>query len=402
MPRLQRLQRLQRLLRPLALVLTIAGAFAPRASWAEDRISVQGAYFREASNRIVQPMMEATKDLPQGFDVGGHFLVDAISSASIAQGALVDEVFQENRYEGSISAGRTNDRFLRIGGFLRYSTEPDYKSHTAGVSVSQEFWERTGTLNLNVAFTHDDIEPPPPQSPKDLDQLFVGLAYTQALSPTTNAQLVYETFYQRGFIANVYIAHPNLGREKVPGRRLRHAWAGRIAQYVPQAELAFQLHYRFYFDQEGPFNTGAWGMRAHTVETRLYKELGRDFELRLAYRYHRQFGGNFYCNARPDNRGDVGCYGMMPTYHSFDPKFGDLDTDLVELRFTWDTRVLAGTSLDLFSPGAFNISYGYYFQNSPYGQPFTDRNAPPLLGEIPFTRSHGGAHLIQTGYSLPF
>ena len=74
---------------------------------AEDRISVRGAYFREASNRVVQPMMEVTKDLPGGYDIGGHFLVDAISSASIAQGALVDEVFTETRYEGSLSVGRT-------------------------------------------------------------------------------------------------------------------------------------------------------------------------------------------------------------------------------------------------------------------------------------------------------
>ena len=48
------------------------------------------------------------------------------------------------------------------------------------------------------------------------------------------------------------------------------------------------------------------------------------------------------------------------------------------------------------------MSYGYFFQSTPYGQEFTDRNAPPVLGELPFTREYGGAHLIQTGYSLPF
>ena len=180
------------------LLLAVVAVSLTSPAAAEDRISLQGAYFREASNRIVQPMMEVTKDLPGGYDVGAHFLVDAISSASVAQGALVDEVFSETRYEGSISVGRTID-LTRIGGFLRYSHEPDYKSYTAGLSLAQEVWERTGTIGVNVAITSDDIIPPP-QNNKELNAWFAGVGYTQALSPTTVTQLVYEAFTQRGFI----------------------------------------------------------------------------------------------------------------------------------------------------------------------------------------------------------
>ncbi len=68
----------------------------------------------------------------------------------------------------------------------------------------------------------------------------------------------------------------------------------------------------------------------------------------------------------------------------------------------WDLRLLNGTALDFFAAGTFDVSYGYYFEGSPYGQEFTDRNAPPVIGELPFSREYGGAHLIQTGYSLPF
>src|SRR5687767_13749882 len=80
------------------LALLVAGAPPARA---EDRVSIRGAYFREASTRVVQPMLELSKDLPSGFEVGVSTAVDAISSASIAQGATADEVFTENRYEGS-------------------------------------------------------------------------------------------------------------------------------------------------------------------------------------------------------------------------------------------------------------------------------------------------------------
>ncbi len=71
----------------VAAAVAVALLVQARPLAAEDRVTVRGAYFREASNRVIQPMMEITKDLPDGYDVGGHLLVDAISSASIAQGA---------------------------------------------------------------------------------------------------------------------------------------------------------------------------------------------------------------------------------------------------------------------------------------------------------------------------
>src|SRR5687767_2561073 len=147
----------------LALASALAvGAVLAVASplLAEDRFSVRGAYFREASTRVVQPMLEVSKDLPDGFEIGASTLVDAISSASIAQGAVSDDVFTEKRYEGSLGLARTMD-LLKVGVFGRISREPDYHSLTGGLSLSREIWERTGLISLSAAFTHDDILPPP-------------------------------------------------------------------------------------------------------------------------------------------------------------------------------------------------------------------------------------------------
>ena len=391
---------------PRVVVATaVAAAFAlllaPRLLNAEDRVSFRGAYFREASNRVIQPMMELTKDLPDGFDVGGHLLVDAISSASIAQGAAVDSVFTENRYEGSVGLGYTRN-LQRVAGFVRYSHEPDYKSYTGGLSLNREVWDRSGTVGVNLAFSHDDIQPPPPQSDKDLNVWFAGVGYTQALSPTTLGQLVYETYFQKGFIANPYLAHGSLGREDVPTQRLRHAMAARIAQYLPRATLGVQVHYRLYYDQYSLFETGPWGILGHTLEGRVSKSLGPNVELRGIYRFHTQSAANFWCNTIVSMGGDIACYDMSAEYHSVDIKFGDMRTQVAELKLIWDMRLLAGTALDFFAAGTFDVSYGYYFEGTPYGQEFTDRNAPPVLGELPYSREYGGAHLIQTGYSLPF
>jgi Protein of unknown function (DUF3570) len=395
-----RLLQPQRAAAALATAVAVALVLQPRALNAEDRVSFRGAYFREASNRVIQPMMELTKDLPGGYDVGGHFLVDAISSASIAQGARVDNVFTETRYEGSVGLGITRD-LQRLAGFIRYSHEPDYKSYTGGLSYNREVWDRTGTVGVNLAFTHDDIHPAL-QDDKNLDVWFAGVGYTQALSPTTMAQGVYETYYQSGFLANPYSSDGNLGREDVPTRRLRHALAARLAQYIPRATLGMQLHYRLYYDQLSLFETGPWGILGHTLEARLSKALGPNLEVRGTYRFYTQSAANFWCNTIVAMGGDVSCYGMSPEYHSVDIKFGDMRTQVAELKLIWDLRLLNGTALDFFSAGTFDVAYGYYFEGTPYGQQFNDRNAPPVIGELPFSREYGGAHLIQTGYSLPF
>jgi hypothetical protein len=374
----------------------LAGA-ATRAG-AEDRASFHAVYFREVNTRVIQPMVEVTKDLPAGYDVGAHFAVDAISSASIAQGTMEDNVFHENRYEGSLSAGKSWQH-LRLGVFGRYSRESDYFSHTGGVTFSQGVWGNTGTINASVAYTHDDIVPTGVGNRKKLDVLFAGLSYAQALSPNTVVQGGYDFYYQKGFLGNTYIRQPGLGSEELPDNRLRHAISLKAAQYFPGLTLGVQLLYRLYFDTQTK-RIGAWGMVAHTIEPRVFKQLGREVELRLGYRYHHQAASRFWCDARAD----ISCYGDMPQYHSYDPKFGALHTSLVEAKIFWDLRALgADTPLRaLFSAGTIDLSYGYFFESTYYGPEFNAKNEPPVLGELAFPRHLGGAHLIQTGYSLPF
>ncbi|HEY0711970.1 MAG TPA: hypothetical protein VGF45_04815, partial [Polyangia bacterium] len=247
--------------RALACLLVALAVCAVRTAKAEERIAVRGTYFREASTRVVQPMLEARFDLPSGYDLGAHALVDAISSASVAQGAMTDEVFQENRYEVGLSFGRTfeGSNPTRLGGFLRHSNEPDYKSYTAGLSLTREVLERTGTISLTAAATIDDLALAAPLLPRDLAVVFAGVSYAQALTPTTLLLGGYEFFYLNGFYGNPYISHPDLGREKLPEVRIRHALAFKVAQYLPKLRLGAQLHYRFYFDQGSFGAIDPWG-----------------------------------------------------------------------------------------------------------------------------------------------
>ena len=76
-------------MRRLAAVFGLAGllgAFVAGPVRADDYVSVRGVYYREPSTRVIQPMVEVERDSPSGIDVGAHFLVDAITSASLPPG----------------------------------------------------------------------------------------------------------------------------------------------------------------------------------------------------------------------------------------------------------------------------------------------------------------------------
>jgi hypothetical protein len=366
--------------RPQIVVLALALASAMASPGrGEDRISVNGAYFREASTRVVQPMIELAKDLPQGFDVSAHFLVDAITSASIASGITQDAIFTELRKELGVVVGKTFGT-TRVALAYRQSREPDYVSYTVGLSLERLVWDGSGSVAVSFARGPDQIGMTLDRS---LNVTFGSLLYTQALSPTLLVEGGYEAAYLNGYLANPYIQVPNLGYEKPPDYRLRHVLVGRVAKYLPSTHTGLQLHYRFYTDQGKVFSDqpNPWDVMAHTVEGRVYQELLPGLEARLSYRFHSQGAANFWCNTDPTRGGQTDCYGHFPQYYSADPKFGSLATHVVQLKLTWEARPLARVPvLGWFAGGDLEISYARYLQNTRYGN----------------------AHLLQTGYTLPF
>jgi hypothetical protein len=360
-----------------AAAAAAAASLAPPAARAENLVEVHGTYFREASTRVVQPMLSVSADLPYGFDVRAHGLVDAITSASIAQGASQDELFTETRKEASLGVGKSWGH-TRVGLTYRESREPDYISQTAGVSVQTGVWGESGLLGFNVAYANDTLGP---NLNFRLKTVFAGVGYEQAITPTLLAQAVYEAYYHEGFLGNVYLRVPNLGMENPPGKRLRHAFALRVATYRPALRAGAQLHVRLYVDQDFGLQLHPWGVMSNTVEARVFKELGRDVEVRLSYRVHAQGAAKFWCNTDPSRGGRTDCYGPFPRYHSADPKLGDLATYIPEAKLFWDLRLLEGVpGLALLARGTLDVSYGYFFQSTRYG----------------------GAHLLQLGYALPF
>jgi len=95
--------RLQLALAVLA-VLTLGAATPARG---DGTLTMRGVYYKERATRVMQPMLDAMFDAGAHGIATGHFLVDAITSASASSGAADAAAFTEQRYEGSDTRSRS-------------------------------------------------------------------------------------------------------------------------------------------------------------------------------------------------------------------------------------------------------------------------------------------------------
>jgi Protein of unknown function (DUF3570) len=375
-------------------LLALSGALLSRSTVrAEDRVTIRGAYYREPSTRVIQPVVEITKDLPHGFDITAHYLVDTITSASAAAGTSVDSIFTEIRSEVGLGVGKTWDR-TRATVSYKYSAESDYWSHAWWASLSQTFWGNTSTVGAFGGFSLDSVgfrTRTPSCRAADgfscpLNSAFGGLGYTQVWSPVFLTQINLDGAYLNGFLANPYRQVAGIGPEVFPDQRLRAAASVRAAYYLPAIETGLQVQYRYYRDfYPAALPTGVskdpWSLRAHMLEGRIYHRLSRDLEVRFLYRQYFQQPPAFWCDV-PAN---AGCSPMSipvsPTYASSDPAIGPIRTEYPEVKLLWDATSWESIPFfRWFAAGTFEISYGRYFQNDAFGD----------------------AHVLQTGYSMPY
>jgi Protein of unknown function (DUF3570) len=366
-----------------AAAIALSVMVAPAEARAENLVTVRAVYFREPSTRVVQPIAEITRDLPGGWDVRATYLLDAITSASVAAGTLTgDNTFTEIRNEVGLAVGkRIAGTQINVG--YHYSAESDYWSHTLNGAVAQHLWGDTGLLQASGGASFDSMSArgrtPSCAKPGELAcylrAYFGGVGYTQILTPVFIVQASVEAGYLSGFQANLYRSVPGHGYEAVPDTRLRLAVAPRAAYYLPGTGSGFQLHYRYYRD--------SWSVDSHTIEGRYYQELTDDLELRLSFRQYFQTPADFLCDWMASVRENApSCYSPDARYYPGDPKLAPVRTSMPEVKLMWEAAGLRGTPFfGWFAAGTFEISYAYYFQSS---------------------STFGNAHLLQVGYAMPY
>lgn len=343
--------RTARLLLLLALLCTLGGPSAELR--AEDRVTVRGNYYRERSTRVLQPMVTFRKELPdERFALEADYLLDVISSASIAAGALAlggDRVFTEMRHETTLRAMTKLDDWSAAA-FYRYSTETDYTTNRFGVSLSREFLQRTANVSVSYSASFDQVyritnnigarspwasgratteqcAPGATQAacPNLLQVHYLGLGYTHVLHQRVLGGIDLEGIYTEGPQDNPYRRARNGDAEIHPWIRRRLAPSLWLRAAFPKAKMVLEPRYRFYADD--------WGLRGHLVDTRVHFRPHRDLALRLRYRFYQQNEAYFWR--------DNGVWAADYPWRSDDPKLDDYRSHTLGLELTWHLDSIA-------------------------------------------------------------
>jgi Protein of unknown function (DUF3570) len=272
----------------IAAAMLVAGP-----AFADGTMTVRGAYYKERATRVIQPMLDASFEVGEHGTAEGHFIVDAITSASTSSGAA-DSAFSEQRYEAGAGYGHELS-WGKLRGDFRISREPDYFSIFGGAGAELELAEKNTVLSFSAGAGHDRVSNAGAQGPfsvaieESMDTVLAAASVSQLLSPEIVVSAGYDLSYLSGFQQNPYrmlVIGSSLVAEHHPDSRTRHALSTTGKWFVRQTSTTMIGTYRFYGD--------SWGVRAHTPEVRALQQLGADIELGLRYRFHWQRAADFY------------------------------------------------------------------------------------------------------------
>jgi hypothetical protein len=374
--------------RRLVIASLLLAALPARA----DDIVLRGNYWRDRNTRVVQPEAILTKELPSGTILGAHYLLDTISSASVAAGVVRDQVFTELRNEVGFSVAQRAGVAL-LSAAYSYSSESDYWAHLITVGTTLDLLQHNTLLNLSMSYGINDAA----QRAATTVYVPVGSLQTFTLigswSQTLTRHLLGNVEYDLtilGFGSEIgkitgepnvntgYQANPyrgvNVGgspsRELVPFQRIRQSVAGSLNWIIPTENritpfVSFRPSYRFYWDD--------WGILSHTPELRVYLPVG-PVEFRLTGRYYLQNAATFTSevDGKPMYLGSQGkpCTTCLSSasrglFYTSDPKLYAFDAFFLEGRVAFRLTGLGRfTRLPLhawLAGGVIELSYGHYF-----------------------------------------
>lgn len=392
----------------LALVLTAATARA-------DEVVLRGNYWRDRNTRVLQPEAELTKELPSGTVIGAHYLLDTITSASVAAGATLDHPFTELRNEAGFTIGQRVGRALLTAGYS-YSSESDYWAHLINLGTVVDLFQKNTTLALSMSYGINSVAQR--QGPTVFNVLGGLQTYTliAGLSQVLSQRLLLNINYELGVIGfgssiGDFTGTPNIHtgyqgnpyrsvlvggspvREVVPFQRVRQSLGGSLNWLIPTGGrlvpyIAFRPGYRFYWDD--------WGILSHSPEIRAYMPIGA-FELRFTGRYYTQNSASFTSevDGKPLYQNSTGlkCTTCLSSstrgqfYYTSDPKLYEFDSFFVEGRVAISLRVLGRLKkLPLHSwlaGGVLELSYGHYFDSKVAHAAFGDADLAGLQLAFP-------------------
>ncbi len=259
---------------------------------------------------VVSPTVAGNVSNPTaGWSVGGRYLVDVVSAASVDIVSTASRRWEEVRHVGAVD-GAYKPGNLGVAATANISSEPDYLSLTAGGSVTQDLLSKNLTLLLGYSHGHDvagRTVTPFSIFSRTLDRDGIKGGVTLVLDRATILSVVGDVGIEHGDPSKPYRYVPmfapgtNLPRgasidvvtqqrlsarplEQLPLTRDRYALAGRVAHRFGLSTL--RVDQRAYVD--------TWGLKASTTDTRWIFDFGRRVEAGPHVRLHVQTAVDFW------------------------------------------------------------------------------------------------------------
>ena len=288
---------------------------------------------------VWSPEIDANVSSPtQGWNVGGHFLVDVVTAASPDIVSEASPAYHEQRYSGGLDGGY---KYKTYGAQAQanYSQEPDYISRGGGLSFTADLDDKLITPRLGANFNHDSIGRGPNNFISTLDTAEIEAGVTLVLSPTSLLLVSATAQLERGDQSKPYryvpmfdpglagfiqpgtsidsvnrLRLPYRPTEQLPTARDRYALGARFAHRFTGATL--RIEQRLYDD--------SWALKATTTDGRYVFDLGRHLLLWPHARFNAQTGANFYQLAYSSYADQATGALVVPLYRTTDRELSPL------------------------------------------------------------------------------
>lgn len=354
----------------IAALPVMAAADESSGTWTGN-VEARGNYYWETSTRVLAPEVSVNLESPSGVRVNGHYLLDSITSASIASGALTDVRFNEIRNDFGFGTGYEFDlggEQLDVSLNGRYSQEPDYSSLAGTLTSALSLADRASVLRFNLTAFHDEVgqifRGNDTSSPDggdlsnrgkqgDLNGVVMSFLWSQALSRRLTLDVGYDLGLLFGYLQNPYrrvVVDSVLLGEVHPDQRTRHTVHGRLGYFFKPTDTSFHLIYRAYLDN--------WDIGALTPELRIYQEIGGLILLRGRYRYYNQTRSFFQ-----NNQG----YSGEDEYWTADPKMTAFESHLVGGLIVVRLDFLERSVLDFAWGATVEVGLEYIWRTNSFG-----------------------------------
>ncbi len=275
------------------------------------------AYSDTNSVAVYTPGINASVTSPTaGWNVGGNFILDAVSAASPDIVSTASPPFKEFRYGGGLTGGYKPGLYGAQGA-VSISSSPDYVSYTGGLRLTGDFNDKLITPTVGYSYSYDRIGRGPNNFQHDfnplkgaLDTHEVEAGVTFVMSPTAILLVGGTAQFERGdqsqpyryiamfdpdtvapFVPNgatVDLVNrtrlPVRPLEQLPTERDRYAVGARFNKRLNNATI--RLEQRFYYD--------TWGLKASSTDARYMVDLSRHLRVWPHLRAHVQSGTDFF------------------------------------------------------------------------------------------------------------